>query len=977
MERIECGSIRIVSPTVAAHRVLSLLGREADHERDRSDRWTRLRAAGFELSAFQQDAVERAEEILTARGGVLIADSVGLGKTFVALGLIDRCVARSARTVVVTAPAALRSHWLRPLRRLAAVSGLTFHPKVHRSRGIRSAGAESGSAESRPGARGVDGVPPKPGSMVFRSHTALAIDGETGSGEMPDLIVVDESHAFRNPNTQRARALARLCGRGHVVLISATPINNSLLDLHAQLRLFLGDGALADIGVPDLRSTFRSAREGTRDPKLGRAIAAVTVRRTRAVLMARYRDDPMLRFPERAPPVPVIHDAGGTADAIDAIGHLELRPFLLRPTGKRVKVIASGPELLRYILLKRLESGSAAFRRTVQNLVQFLIAFEGAAAARLLLTAREHRAGGSDGDQLMLEPLLLGPWPAQLPLVAWCQSVRNDVARLRSLESALAGEEDSKVRALAQLLDGPLAGRKVLVFTEFRETAAQLHRALRHRPGIARIDGGGAWVASGRASRVAVIAAFSPQSSGSPPPSERERIDVLISTDVLSEGLDLQDAGVVVSYDLPWNPVRLIQRIGRIDRLGSRHSVIRTYCFVPGSALDAMLGLLGRIDSKLAQIRQGLGPGDSLKGLSTLASRNSLKDPPSRAILRRTDRTRPLGEQQNERSAVSTGRSGRAMHDAGRNADRGSALSGLQPSAAAVTAAILRGEPGLFDAIEREHDQAKTPSNGSASRCDIAQAREREDALEDRFEWIVARKHASVDALAESPVGAVARHPTVRASHFLLCVARGNNLRFARRDREGQRVVHDTRAVDLLGALLDRPGKSGAVRPAIDGIGRSLPGLAADAGQTFDYAGLVRAFEACNADPEQAVEGRTVRRIARRIARLAAAVPGGLDASACGRVDAILRELRGGHRRGLEMRLDTIVRDTTSGAPRSPKVLPAGAFYELLARIEAALADSETASLPGERLVAAFDLRPVAGSQPDLTGGADRSNVQT
>jgi hypothetical protein len=189
-------------------------------------------------------------------------------------------------------------------------------------------------------------------------------------------------------------------------------------------------------------------------------------------------------------------------------------------------------------------------------------------------------------------------------------------------------------------------------------------------------------------------------------------------------------------------------------------------------------------------------------------------------------------------------------------------------------------------------------------------------------------------------------------------VVHGNKLRFARRGRDGQRIVHDTRVLDFLMALLDPPGTSAVVRPPIDGVGLSLPGLAADDGKTFDYAGLVRALEACTTDPEQAAEGKAVRRIARRIARLAAAVPGGLDASTCGRVDAILRQLRGGRRRGLEMRLDTIVCNTTSGGPRSQKVLPAGAFPELLARIEAALAESETASIPGERLVAAFDLRP-------------------
>jgi hypothetical protein len=307
----------------------------------------------------------------------------------------------------------------------------------------------------------------------------------------------------------------------------------------------------------------------------------------------------------------------------------------------------------------------------------------------------------------------------------------------------------------------------------------------------------------------------------------------------------------------------------------------------------------------------------------------------------------------NERSAVSSQSSRRLIHDAGRNADRRRALIGLHTSTVAVTAAILRSEPGLFDAIEREYDQA-TPSDATAPPCDTEPAKER-DAFEDRFERIVARGPAAF-AIAEPPSGAVVFHTAIHKRHFLLCVVQGNNIRFARRSRDGQRIIHDTRVPDFLSDLLDPPGTSAAVRPGT--VGLSPPGPAADAGQSFDYAGLVRALEACKADPEQAAEGKAVRRIARRIARLAAAVPGGLDASTCGRVDAILRQLRGGRRRGLEMRLDTIVCNTTSGGPRSQKVLPAGAFPELLARIEAALAESETASIPGERLVAAFDLRP-------------------
>ncbi|MGH7503948.1 MAG: helicase-related protein [Longimicrobiales bacterium] len=825
--------------------------------------------AGFTLSSFQHEALDRADHILRARGGVLIADSVGLGKTVIALGLIDRCMARDTRHVIVTAPAALRSHWVRPLGSLAASRRIDFTNLRH-----------------------APGTGPW---IAFLSHSALALLGPEAECIESALIIVDESHAFRNPRTHRARALARLCRHARVVLLSATPINNSLMDLYSQIRLFLGDGALADLGVPDLRQMFQSIRAGQRVPSLAVAIRAVTVRRTRAELVARFGADPAVRFPRRAAPVPITYDAALNAHALAVLARLDLAPFRLRPaSGGRVAIHGANPELLRYVLLKRIESGRSAFSASVRRLIRFLEAFERAAAEGRLLTARAHRAdGGSQGDQLTLAPLLSGAWPPGVAAGPWLDSARTDLAHLRGLDIELrAAGPDPKVEQLKGLLDGRLSNAKVLVFTEFRETARQLFNALGRRSGVALIDGSGAWLASGRASRGAVIALFSPLSNQVRPPPERERVDVLIATDVLSEGLNLQDASVVINYDLPWNPVRLIQRTGRIDRLGSPHDVIRTFSFLPGGALESMLGLLDRIETKLAAIRTGLGPGDNHTGLA------------------------------------------------------------LEPRAALsqVVAGLARGDADLLDRIERAHETGLAGDLHPGTHDPGARAR-----------------GASIPGQADdgdagnedppSPLAAVAFSHAITEAQFLLVLSCGGMVRFALCDRTGNTRIDTIDGVGLLHSL--RSGDDSR-REGDASLARSLPADDDAKPPRFDHFSLERSIRVTEEKLRAPVAGPLVVRIAKRLSRLAANVPGGLDPVSCTRVDRILRVLRGGLRTGLEAELAGIVfRRSVPDAKRTH-----ASFCEMLERIEALLDVAPRSEPPDAiRLLAAFDLRP-AGIAP-------------
>jgi hypothetical protein len=525
--------------------------------------------ASSELMPAQHSGVEQARQALASRGLVVIADVVGSGKSFIALQLIREALADRQR-VLLTTPAALGPGW----RRLLG----------------------------------------KPMPVDWLSHTRMSLDDDrVQSIGCPQWIVVDEAHAFRNPATRRYRTLARLAVSARLVLLTATPINNSLLDLYFLLRLGLGDGTFVDRGVPHLGEAMRAAadRNGQLSPALRAALDSVVVRRSREALRRAGLGE--LRFPRRAPPVAVrytLDDAhyGLVASSIKSISELQFAAFDTTQGG-------SSGALLAMTLLKRLESSLAAFSASLASLIRFYTLFlEGLAAGRVL------RPGDVRGlaDQFLLAPLVGAPLPRSIDARRLRMAAGADLHHLLILRDLWGSNSiaDRKLDALCQLLDGTLKERRVLLFTEFRETASALWARLRSRSGVARIDGSAAWLGAGRASRLEVVHRFAPRSNGARPPPAREQVQLLIATDVLSEGLNLQDADTVVSFDLPWNPVRLIQRVGRIDRLGSPHEVVECYHFMPDQHLEDYLALVRRLCTKLEVIRAGLGEDEVVLGTS-------------------------------------------------------------------------------------------------------------------------------------------------------------------------------------------------------------------------------------------------------------------------------------------------------------------------------------------------------------------------
>ncbi len=498
------------------------------------------------LAPHQIPAAERLVAIIARHGGALLADAVGLGKSYVALAV----ALRFQKRFVLVVPAVLVPQW----RRLLGQFGLEAPVITHESLSVRTV---------RPSAR-----------------------------QPVRLFVVDEAHRFRNPETIRYRALAKFLVGARVLLVTATPVHNRIADLFHLFRLFLRDHDLTPLGVPSLRR----AAQGALDAQTLAAVAArLTVARSRSRVRAGYAAGPLvLSFPERGAGESI--RAGSTSD--DAT----LERLIAGVRELEAGGTATG--LFRLVLLSQLASSVAAFQASLARYDAFLdLARDAAGAGRALGRADFRRLfppAETSELQLTLLPLLLPPGA-----VATAERDRAVIRGLRDLPAL-----DPKADALERLLvERP---GKTIVFVRPRATARYLLRRLRGRR-VAAVMGEIGLFGAGRAAPAEVLRAFAPRAQGAPPPAAALETDVLIATDLLSEGLNLQDATRVIHYDLPWSPARLAQRVGRIDRLGSPHERIETVTFLLPRLLEDALELERRLAAKtLAQLTAGAAQTESL-----------------------------------------------------------------------------------------------------------------------------------------------------------------------------------------------------------------------------------------------------------------------------------------------------------------------------------------------------------------------------
>jgi superfamily II DNA or RNA helicase len=476
----------------------------------------------------QIDAAKRIAGALEAFHGALLCDAVGLGKTYVALG-----VARRYRRPVAVVPAVLKDQWRHTAQHLAIPADIISHESLSRGQTLP--------------------------------------DG--------DLYIVDEAHRFRNAATARYDRLAQGIRRAHVLLATATPVVNAPVDLSNLLRLFSPDHALAPLGVDSLESV----RSGARHRVFARCILPLIVSRTASV--AGLPHDAMPHVFD----APVI--AARTLDptrehrVIDAVTALRFPTFETR----------SAAELLRLHLFHRLSSSVEACRVTLRRHAAYLERAIDTARRGERLTRRDaHRLFEPDDDQQLDFPFSLEA--PSTPVDA--RALEEELCRIRSLGEMLADttEHNDKLRALRQILDHHPQGRSI-VFVGSVHTGLDLARGLGWR-NVVTVSGRGARIASGPLPIRDALTLFAPFARGASAPPERTQARVLIATDLVSEGLDLQDAHQVIHYDLPWTPLRLQQRLGRVARLGSRHRQVSVQWFAPSAELDLHLRFRDRIATK-------------------------------------------------------------------------------------------------------------------------------------------------------------------------------------------------------------------------------------------------------------------------------------------------------------------------------------------------------------------------------------------
>ncbi|MDA8201910.1 MAG: helicase-related protein [Chloroflexi bacterium] len=610
------------------------------------DRPPSLEQATFNLKWFQEDAVFRLIRLLDGRTrGALLADAVGLGKTYMALGVIHHYLYNEpvkrprgkGRPVLLVIPRSLEEMWRAALQ----ANNLDWACEILTIQSFRS-------------------------------------DFDPSPYWGADLIVIDEAHRLRGGGVWFRKAVDLVAGDGRidrrVLLLTATPVNTGIEDLINEIRVLAKNQR--SVWAPDVADFERHLKRvdaGEADPfpvldraivrrsrsdilraqdearAAGVAIEAVTLpdrrpvhvdhayggtdrlfelfaRTLRTLELAPYDLERFRRVdPEAVVPVP-LHDADGRPFDPDDAGLL-IRPgtlAALAAVGLLVR-FQSSIEAIR-ISLRRLDAVLRRYGEALASEPPRLLDLRADARVRQLLADEAHEDVDAEEDPglarldeiwsrvLEAAPLLPDADAYDLPTVR--ASIERDRERLATLAAALpVAAEDGKVAALVAALrrtpegrpgSPGLAGRKTLVFTQFRDTAVYLERRIAEAGfRVARIDGS---VSAG--DRTAITAWFDPDRRAAAVTAARvPEPEILVSTDVLAEGHNLQLADCAINYDLHFNPQVAVQRSGRIDRLGSPHPLVWLVSFLPPEALERHIGLLARLDDRFRRIH-GLGLGD-------------------------------------------------------------------------------------------------------------------------------------------------------------------------------------------------------------------------------------------------------------------------------------------------------------------------------------------------------------------------------
>ena len=604
------------------------------------------------LYEFQKDGAKGAIAKLRQHNGCILADSVGLGKTYTALAVI-KYFEQLNEPVLVLCPRKLHENW----SLYQASNGHIQNP-----------------------------FPQDRFNYTLLAHTDLSrVSGRSGSVDLANfnwsnykLVVIDESHNFRNSDGQRYQKLLKeiIAAGTHtkVLMLSATPVNTSLIDLRNQVYLMTEgreDDYRESLGVGSIGNMMAAAqrqfkewesdktRKGRRDKavlleKLGadflRLLGGVSIARSRRHIVESYAAEMerIGQFPAHAAPVnsypPTdLNGALSYKELADSIGQFKLAVYQpsnyvtdpdrlaeLEQTRRTLNFNQQDSErflvgMMRTNFLKRLESSAYSLTLTLKRtigkidaLVEKIERYQYRTRDGVELTGVDVMPDEDEDDEEFFVNKGLRPYRlSELNLPGWLDDLSKDRATLTTVlneVSAITPARDGKLReikaAVREKATTPTAdndgtpNRKLLVFTTFKDTALYLYdnlSGLADELGInmAMVTGDETHTAVGGNTFNAILTNFAPIARNRRESNEPD-IDLLIATDCISEGQNLQDCDSVLNYDIHWNPVRLIQRFGRIDRIGSRNPSVHMHNYWPTNDMDVYLKLENRVQARMA-----------------------------------------------------------------------------------------------------------------------------------------------------------------------------------------------------------------------------------------------------------------------------------------------------------------------------------------------------------------------------------------
>ena len=556
---------------------------------------------GFSSLEYQRQSVTAAIKILQAHNGVFLSDVVGLGKTYISAMILQQL----SGPKLIICPPVLKDYWEDVLR--------NFY--VHPFKVI------------------------SPGKLedIFGSNFSKY-----------QYVLVDESHKFRNELTKSYEQLKNICIGKKVILVSATPFNNKLGDLLAQIKLFQSGKRSTIPGVSNLEAFFKKQERelkfftpGTKEYKdeaskiaaivRDKVLKHIMIRRTRSEVVRYFSEDIKkqgLHFPKIANPIPLSYQFDTqietafqeTIKLLIGIHYARYTPLLYLksgPTKQQKHSQNNARGFIKSILVKRLESSFYAFRETINRFVKSYTAFiEAYEEGYVYIGKGLDIAEFLEYDNLeefneFIESKDIAQYDAEDFTDQFYEDLISDKTSLQKIYNIWNKiDKDPKYDNLVKNINSNdlIKDQRLLIFTESKETAEYLYKKLDVEfPNICMVFSSQRGIYKGISIHPQEARRFIQRNLD---PASDEKLNdfrILITTDVLSEGMNLHLAGRIINYDLPWNPTRIMQRVGRINRVGSEYDTLYIFNFFPTAQADAHLGLEANIQKKLTEFNAVLG----------------------------------------------------------------------------------------------------------------------------------------------------------------------------------------------------------------------------------------------------------------------------------------------------------------------------------------------------------------------------------